>query len=128
MDRGRVSLSTSVGTAGPHSPTGQTAVQPVSRPRLPATNSSETHPHAIGGSTAMLNNDSPSLPDWIQDAYESLEPHFETTDGLSRTDAHDHLLSDADHVEEPGDASYVIKRLLERGWLYEVEGALYKTE
>lgn len=76
----------------------------------------------------MLNNDSPSLPDWIQDAYESLEPHFETTDGLSRTDAHHHLPSDADHVEEAGDASYVIDRLLERGWLYEVEGILYKTE
>jgi hypothetical protein len=77
----------------------------------------------------MLNNDTPSLPDWVQDAYESLEPHYETTtDGISRTEAHDLLLADANAVEDAGDASYVLDRLLDRGWLYEVDDTLYKTE
>lgn len=77
----------------------------------------------------MLNNETPPLPGWVKDAYESLEPHFEaTTDGMSRTEAHDLLLSDADTVEEVGDASYALDRLLNRGWLYEVDGTLYKTE
>jgi hypothetical protein len=77
----------------------------------------------------MLHNDSPSLPGWVREAYGSLEPHFETTtDGLSRSKVEELLLSDADVVEESSDAVYVVDRLLDRGWVYEVDGTLYKTE
>ena len=77
----------------------------------------------------MRNPDQPSLPKWIQSAYETLETAYTSdTDELSRTVAHELLLEEADSIETDGDAEYVLDRLLDRGWLYEVNGQLRKTE
>ena len=78
---------------------------------------------------SMRNPGQPSLPKWIQSAYETLETAYTSdTDELSRTAAHKLLLNEAEQVETDGDAEYVLDRLLDRGWLYEVNGQLRKTE
>ena len=77
----------------------------------------------------MRNPGQPSLPDWVQNAYTTLETAYDTdTDELQRESAHGFLLDEADHIEDDGDAAYVLDRLLDRGWLYEVDGQLRKTE
>ncbi len=77
----------------------------------------------------MRHTGQPSLPDWIQTAYSTLEKAYTSgTDELSRAAAHELLLAEAEYVEDGGDATYVLDRLLERGWLYEVDGQLRKTE
>jgi len=73
--------------------------------------------------------DQPRLPQWIRDAYETLEAEYSSgTNELSRTDAQETLLVEDGNIEEDDDAVYVIDRLLDRGWLYEVDGRLRKTE
>jgi len=70
----------------------------------------------------------PSLPEWIQNAYETLETAYTSeTDELSRDAALELLLAEAEHIEDDGDAVHVLDRLLDRGWLYEVDGQLRKT-
>lgn len=77
----------------------------------------------------MRHPSDPSLPEWIQTAYETLETAYAAdTDEMPRETAHDLLLADAEHIEDDGDATDVLDRLLERGWLYEVDGQLRKTE
>ncbi len=76
----------------------------------------------------MRRTDQPSLPQWIQNAYESLETAYASdADELSREAAHELLLTEAEQIETDADAIYVLDRLLERGWLYEVDGQLRKT-
>jgi hypothetical protein len=71
----------------------------------------------------------PPLPDWIQAAFETLEPVLEDADpGIPRTEATDRLLAKCDPVENEADATRAIDRLLERGWLYEVGDNIRKTE
>lgn len=77
----------------------------------------------------MRRTNQPSLPEWIQNAYESLEPAYTSdTDELSRETAHELLLTEAEQIETKEEATYVLNRLLERGWLYEVDGQLRKTD
>jgi len=77
----------------------------------------------------MKHTGQPPLPDWVQNAYQTLERAYASdTDELSRTEAHEFLLAESKHIEEHADAVYVIDRLLDRGWLYEVNGQLRKTE
>jgi hypothetical protein len=77
----------------------------------------------------MRHPSEPSLPEWVQTAYETLETAYTAdTDELPRDTAHEFLLAEAEHIEDGGDATYVLDRLLERGWLYEVDGQLRKTE
>jgi hypothetical protein len=38
------------------------------------------------------------------------------------------LLAEDENIEEEADAVYAIDRLLDRGWLYEVNDQLRKTE
>lgn len=77
----------------------------------------------------MWNNDTPDLPDWIQKAYETLEPHIaESQDGIPPERARELLLADGEFPDEPADCDYAIDRLLQRGWLYEVDGLLRKTD
>ncbi len=77
----------------------------------------------------MRHIDEPSLPKWIREAYETLESQYmsENSD-LSRTDAEEMLLDEDENIEEEADAVYAINRLLDRGWLYEVNDQLRKTE
>ena len=79
-------------------------------------------------SQRMRYTDQPSLPAWVQAAYETLETAYTAeTDELSREAAHEFLLAEAEQIETDADATYVLDRLLDRGWLYEVEGQLRKT-
>ena len=77
----------------------------------------------------MRPTDQPSLPQWILNAYESLEATYASdTDELSREAVHEVLLTEAEQIETEEEATYVLDRLLERGWLYEVDGQLRKTD
>ena len=77
----------------------------------------------------MKHTGQPPLPGWIQSAYQTLEKAYTSgTDELSMTEAHEFLLAESEHIEEHADAVYVVDRLLDRGWLYEVNGQLRKTE
>lgn len=77
----------------------------------------------------MWKNDSRSLPDWIEETYEILEPYIRQRErGLSLDEAHE-ILADQDQFSSNGtDAKYAIERLLESGWLYEVDGDLRITD
>ena len=76
----------------------------------------------------MRRIDQPSLPQWIQNAYKSLETAYASdTDELSKEAAHELLLTETEQIETDADATDVLNRLLERGWLYEVDGQLRKT-
>lgn len=77
----------------------------------------------------MWNTERRSLPAWIQDGYEILEPHIDgRQEGITRDRAYEILLADDDFEDEPADAKYAVKRLLERGWLYEVDDELRITD
>jgi hypothetical protein len=77
----------------------------------------------------MWSNEPRSLPDWIEDAYQILvsEMPDQQTD-LSHDQAQNLLLSDDTFPDEPADAEYAIERLLDSGWLYEVDGELRITD
>jgi hypothetical protein len=69
------------------------------------------------------------MPEWIEQAYEILVSHIaDTEEGISRERAQELLLAHDDFSEDAADAEYAIKRLLSRGWLYEVEGELRITD
>lgn len=77
----------------------------------------------------MRNTESRSLPSWITGAYEELMDEIEDPQGgFQRDRARDLLLSHEDFEDEQADAEYALKRLLERGWFYEVDGKLFVTE
>ena len=77
----------------------------------------------------MRTNESRSLPDWIEDAYEILVPEIEEReDGISQEQAYDRLLAHDSFPSEPADAEYAIERLLDFGWFYEVDGSLRVTD
>lgn len=77
----------------------------------------------------MKDTGQPPLPDWIQSAYQTLERAYASgSDELSKTEAHEFLLAEDEHIEEQADAVHAVDRLLDRGWLYEVNGQLRKTE
>jgi len=77
----------------------------------------------------MRHIDEPDLPTWIREAYETLEAEYASgIDELSHTDATEILLAEGGNIEEEADAVYAIDRLLDRGWLYEVNDRLRKTE
>ena len=77
----------------------------------------------------MWNSDQASLPAWIQDAYDDLAPHFEdSSDQIPREQAREVLVTESDTVDESADADYALDRLLDRGWLYEVDDSLRKTD
>ena len=77
----------------------------------------------------MWSDDSRSVPDWIEEAYEIVVAHAEESDEpLTRERAHETLLGHGDFPEETADAEYAIEQLLNYGWFYEVEGELRITD
>lgn len=73
----------------------------------------------------MWSNDSRPLPEWIQEAYEILvSGTVDHTEGFSYNQAQDLLLAREAFPNEPADAEYAIERLLNSGWLYEVDNEL----
>lgn len=77
----------------------------------------------------MESNDSQSFPDWIEDAYESLHGEIaEKQDGIPRDRAIEFLVNDDSFHSDDADADYAIRRLLNSGWLYEVNDEIRVTE
>ncbi|ERH05213.1 MAG: hypothetical protein J07HN4v3_00807 [Halonotius sp. J07HN4] len=73
----------------------------------------------------MYDRDERPLGAVAESAYEILLEDGDTEDGIPRSDALARLL-EADFTEP--DAEYALDRLLNRGYLYAVEGRLYVTE
>lgn len=77
----------------------------------------------------MWNNEPRPVPDWIQDGYKVLATHIDRhQEAITRERAYEILLADGDFEDEPADAKYAVRFLLNRGWLYEVNGELRITD
>jgi hypothetical protein len=73
----------------------------------------------------MFRDDRPPLPDWILDAYRQLAEQIRTRDGgLPIEDAKTFLTTEE---TDEFDVEYLLQRLLDRGYLYQVEGELFVT-
>lgn len=81
-----------------------------------------------------LNDPRPPLPEWILEAYDILATHATTveddcnTQAITRENAVDVLLTTDDLALESEDTDYVLRRLLDRGYFYEVDDELRVTE
>lgn len=77
----------------------------------------------------MEEGDSQPPPVWIKRAYDILSTD-ETRHGkkISRDHAYDLLLDHETFSDERDDAKFAVEQLLNRGWLYEVEGELRLTD
>ncbi|MDJ1434602.1 hypothetical protein [Halostagnicola sp. A-GB9-2] len=80
-----------------------------------------------------LTDPRPPLPAWIVDAYEILATHSHNTaedqggQPIPREQALE-VLRDAEQLDlEAGDATHALSRLIDRGYLYEVNGELRIT-
>lgn len=76
----------------------------------------------------MYRNDRSRVTPWIEDAYDRLthEIHHQDDDhglGIDRA----RILLHTDELIE-ADAQYAVERLLDRGYLYSVDGELFITE
>lgn len=77
----------------------------------------------------MWESEPRPLPDWIRRGYDVLAARVERQrEDLSRDDAYELLLEHEDVASDPADAKYVVRVLLERGWLYEVDDDLRITD
>ncbi|WP_317176112.1 hypothetical protein [Halomontanus rarus] len=80
-----------------------------------------------------LNDPRPPLPEWILEAYNILTTHATdveddcNTQAITRDHAIDVLLTTDELTLEPEDTDYVLRRLLERGYFYEVNDELRVT-
>ncbi|WP_317175802.1 hypothetical protein [Halomontanus rarus] len=80
-----------------------------------------------------LNDPRPPLPEWILEAYDLLATHATdvedscNTQAITRENAVDVLITTEDLTLEPEDTDYVLRRLLERGYFYEVDDELRVT-
>ncbi|WP_317175946.1 hypothetical protein [Halomontanus rarus] len=79
-----------------------------------------------------LTDPRPPLPEWILDTFDVLAAHATdvedcNTQAITRDDAIDVLLTADELTLEPEDTDYVLRRLLERGYLYEVNDELRVT-
>ncbi|WP_317175839.1 hypothetical protein [Halomontanus rarus] len=81
-----------------------------------------------------LNDPRPPLPEWILEAYDILVTHATdveddcNTQAITRDNAIDVLLTTDELTLEPEDTDYVLRRLLDRGYFYEVNDELRVTE
>lgn len=73
----------------------------------------------------MYNTDDRPLGSLAEDAYETLLDTIAPSEGIPAEEAHNRLCED-DFITE--DADYVLTKLLNRGYLYEVDGTLFITE
>lgn len=85
---------------------------------------------------ALTDDPRPPLPDWVTDAYAILSTQMAESDtgsqqsripAIDRDDAVDVLCTSDELAVEPEDANYAIRRLLERGYLYQVDTELRLT-
>jgi hypothetical protein len=75
-------------------------------------------------------NESRSLPEWVERGYDILAAAISESaeEQLPRDQAQRVLRDHEEFPDETADAEYAIDRLLETGWLYEVECYLRVTE
>ena len=74
----------------------------------------------------MFRNERPPLSDWILDAYRQLGDQIQSRDGgLPIEDAKAFLITEE---TDEFDVEYLLQRLLDRGYLYQVEGELFVTQ
>jgi|APHM01.1.fsa_nt_gi hypothetical protein len=73
----------------------------------------------------MYDRDERPLGAVAESAYEVLLETIDPEDGIPRSDAHERLL-EADFTDT--DAEYALDRLLNRGYLYDVQSQLFVTE
>lgn len=85
---------------------------------------------------SLATDPRPPLPDWVLDAYDVLTDaitdqergeHRRQVPAIHRDDAIEVLQSTDELHLEPGDADHAVTRLLERGYLYEVDNELRVT-
>ncbi len=80
-----------------------------------------------------LTDPRPPLPGWIMDAYEILDANSHNTAASQdkQSIAREHalkVLRDSEQLDlETGDASHAVSRLIDRGYLYEVNDELRIT-
>ena len=73
----------------------------------------------------MFRDDRPPLPDWILAVYRQLAGQIRTRDGgLPMEEAKTLLITEE---SDQADVEYALQRLLDRGYLYQVEGELFVT-
>lgn len=73
----------------------------------------------------MFNTDDRPLGSLAEDAYDRLYEAIDPAEGITVDDAHTRLCEADFSVDE---ADYALDRLLNRGYLYEVDGRLFVTE
>lgn len=73
----------------------------------------------------MFNTDDRPLGSLAEDAYDPLREAIDPAEGITIDDAHTRLC-EADFTAD--EADYALDRLLNRGYLYEVDGRLFVTE
>lgn len=74
----------------------------------------------------MFRNERPPLSDWILDGYRQLGDQIQKREGgLPIEDAKSFLITEE---TDEFDVEYALGRLLDRGYLYEVEGELFVTQ
>jgi hypothetical protein len=78
----------------------------------------------------MRSNEPPSLPNWIEQAYEFLAVEIKehSDEAISRERACEVLLAHDRFPDDLTDAEYAIDRLLNSGWIYEVNDHLRVTD
>lgn len=85
---------------------------------------------------SLADDPRPPLPEWMTDAYTVLSAHITDADtgnsqdqvpAISREQAVDVLCASEKVTLESADAEHTIKRLLERGYLYQVDTELRVT-
>lgn len=77
----------------------------------------------------MVSDGPRSLPDWIEQAYEILHDAIgESDDELTGAEAREVLVGHDSFPDDRDDATYAIDRLLDTGWLYEVDDELRITD
>lgn len=74
----------------------------------------------------MFRDERPPLSDWILDAYRQLAEQIQIRDGGLPTEEAKSLLITEETDET--DVEYLLQRLLDRGYLYQVEGELFVTQ
>ena len=73
----------------------------------------------------MFRDERPPLPEWVLDAYSQLAERIRSRDGGLPIEEAKALLITED--TDQADVDYAFQRLLDRGYLYQVEGELFVT-
>lgn len=77
----------------------------------------------------MWDSEGSRLSTWVEETYEVLAPHIsEREGGLSHQDAETFLTNHGELDLSESDARYALEQLVNRGYLYEVQGDLFVTQ